>query len=309
MRRGRGREIRGVGQKGGSEVEIDRLTTKTGHPVKPAHGSSAAVASRPRARRPARIAAGLLLLSAFSLAGPSFNPASAEEDAPSASDSRAHRDTSGEDSGTDDSDTGIGLTPGSGAPGMFLARLAPSLGNEPASQLRMRFEVTFMRIDVADLEARVAPQVSALIEPMVLANEDTEAGKDRIATLLMAPEAPILLTMTYLRDADYDRFSKGLRTSMKQAAESGAITESESESLSQVLLAASSALEESGVSVGGVLAHYIDGDDVHTVYMEPDGTVRVDDKRTNATLGRALRASWFGEKSRFREKLLKSLFE
>ena len=36
---------------------------------------------------------------------------------------------------------------------VFLAGLAPTLGNEPASRLEMKFEVTFMKIDVAQLEA------------------------------------------------------------------------------------------------------------------------------------------------------------
>jgi hypothetical protein len=173
----------------------------------------------------------------------------------------------------------------------------------------MKFEVTFMKIDVADLEARLSPRISSLIEPIVREGKRNDAVEDAIVTLLMDPEGPTLLTMTYCRDADYDRFGKGLRTSMRQAAESGAISEAEQGELTTVLLEDSAPLEATGVSQGGLLAHYIDGDIVRTVYMEPDGTMPVDTSRTNATLGRALRASWFGAKSRFREKLLKSLFE
>ena len=192
---------------------------------------------------------------------------------------------------------------------VFLAGLAPTLGNEPASRLEMKFEVTFMKIDVAQLEARVAPTVSALTEPLVRNGQRDDAAKAQIAGWLMDPSAPILLTMEYLRDADYGRFQKGLRISMEQAAASGAITEDEAEKLTAQLTEESAPLEESGVAKGGILAHYISDDTVRTIYLEPDGTILLDRSRDDAILGRALRASWFGEKSRFRDKLLRSLFE
>ena len=199
--------------------------------------------------------------------------------------------------------------PAADSPQVFLDRFAPTLGNESSSRLRMKFEVTFMKIDVADLEARVAPQISARIEPLARSGQRNREVEDRIADLLMDPDAPILLAMTYLRDADYGRFSKGLRTSMTQAAESGAITEAEAVELTGILLDESAPLAETGVSEGGVLAHYVDGDTVRIVYLTPNGAIQIDSSRSDATLGRALRASWFGERSRFREKLLRSLFE
>ncbi|MEZ4650923.1 MAG: hypothetical protein R3E97_19495 [Candidatus Eisenbacteria bacterium] len=194
------------------------------------------------------------------------------------------------------------------SPDLFLAHLAPTLGNEPASRLGMKFEVTFMKFDVAQLEARLAPTVSALIEPIVRNEARSDEAEEQIATWILDPSAPILLSMEYLRDADYDRFQKGLRISMEQAAASGAITEEEGRELTARLTEESEPLMESGVTKGSVLAHYISGDTVRTVYLEPDGTIRLDVSRDDAILGRALRASWFGEKSRFREKLIRSLF-
>ena len=229
--------------------------------------------------------------------------------APEPTEARADRDDAAEESRSGSAEESSAAPAEPIPASAFLAELAPSLGNEPGSRLHMTFEVTFMKIDVAEVEARLPAQTAALIEAIVRRGKRNDATDEEIAALLLDPDAPILLTLAYLRDADHGRFSNGIRSSMEKAAASGEITEEERVELTDLILEASAPLEENGVSKGGVFAHFIEGDVVRTVYLGPEGDVRLNTSHSNAALGRALRASWFSRESRFRKKLIRSLYE
>lgn len=203
---------------------------------------------------------------------------------------------------------GQGQSPPTRPRDAVLAEVAPELGSTDACRLRMKFEVTFMQIDVANLEARIPADMAARVDAVVARGKRDDDAEAEIAALLLDPAAPILLTMTYLRDADHGRFAKGLRTSMEQAAASGAIDEVTCETLTARFLEVSAPLSD-GVVRDAVLAHYIEGDRVRILFLTPDGSVRLDHREEDPALARAIRASWFGSASRFREKLIASLYE
>ena len=79
------------------------------------------------------------------------------------------------------------------------AHWSAGLGEGPLGRLEFRFEVTFMKIDVADIEARLAPVTAAALGEVVTSGRGKKKDIARAADLLLAADS-LAFRMTFLRD-------------------------------------------------------------------------------------------------------------
>ncbi|MBD3160691.1 MAG: hypothetical protein GF346_00985, partial [Candidatus Eisenbacteria bacterium] len=148
----------------------------------------------------------------------------------------------------------------SAAASTALAGLDDGVGLGPRSILRMRFEVTFFKIDVADIEARIPPALAARIAPRVEAGESKETV--RAISRELADADTLLIEMLYLRDADFDKFSKGILRQLEAARDSDRIDQAELDRMWADLEIQIEPLRDPGISEGTTLAYRVDGDRV-----------------------------------------------
>lgn len=189
------------------------------------------------------------------------------------------------------------------------AELKQGLGSGPSSHMHMKFDVTFMGIDIARLDVWLAGGDAARVDALVRGAKKPKDARDAIADAVMAGEGPWMLTMTYLRDSDYERFARGIRKGIEVAVEAGAIGQVDGARLLATQETDTRPIRERGVRKGDMLAYRIDATSVRTVYIGAEGEVLIDAHHTDDAFGRYLRTSWFTAKSRFRDGLVASLFK
>jgi hypothetical protein len=183
------------------------------------------------------------------------------------------------------------------------------LGGVDHAVLRMRFEVTFMKIDVADIEVLLTPATAEDVGRIVAADgisKDEKIG--RIAEQVLAADT-LSVRMTYHRDGDFGRFEKGIRSSLDAALESGSLSTEERDAVWASLSGEFGALENRGVMKGEHLSYRVDDDRLIMVASVPDGSELLRIERTGQEFARWIKGGHFGEKSRFRKKLIESLLD
>lgn len=192
--------------------------------------------------------------------------------------------------------------------GGTLDELTWGLGGVHHAAMRMRFEVTFMKIDVADIEALLTPATAVDIGRLVTTSgisKDEKIG--RIAERVLAADT-LLVRMTYLRDGDFGRFEKGIQSSLEAARESGSLARAERETVWANLSGEFGVLEDRGVRKGEHLVYRVDADRLLIVATTAQGDELLRIERTGPEFARWIKGGYFGEESRFRKRLIESLF-
>ena len=183
--------------------------------------------------------------------------------------------------------------------------LTENLGTTDSSHLSMRFEVTFMKIDVADVDAFLTPDDAAAIKAIPA----TTTGRDRreqIRDILLAAQSCVM-RMTFLRDASWDRILKGIRKNLEAAAKERIITTEEFEMIWSQFQSDFHAMQARGVRKGDALYYRVDPEGVRCIFFGDDGTTLASVERTGDAHIRGTRGAFFGPKSRFSRKLIESL--
>lgn len=106
-----------------------------------------------------------------------------------------------------------------------------------------------------------------------------------------------------------DRFLKGSRKSLERARDSNAITEAELEDIWTFVSDKLSPLEERGLFEGDRVTYRVDGNVVRTVVVSREGERLLDFTHDSDARARGIRGSFFGAKSKFRDKLIRSVAE
>jgi hypothetical protein len=193
--------------------------------------------------------------------------------------------------------------------GATLEELTRGLGRVDHAAMRMRFEVTFMKIDVADIEVLLTPATAEGLSRIVATagiSKDEKIG--RIAERVLTTDT-LSVRMTYLRNGDFDRFEKGVRSSLDAALESGSISEEERDAVWANLSGEFGPLENRGVLKGEHLLYRVDGDRLLMVASTSDEDRLLRIERTGQEFARWIKGGYFGEESRFRKKLIESLLD
>jgi hypothetical protein len=189
-----------------------------------------------------------------------------------------------------------------------LSELGEGLGNVDHSRMAMKFEVTFMKIDVANVAVSLPSETADTIGSVVIAGKHSDDSRDEIRRHLLDVD-DALITMTFLRDAGLDKFLKGIRKNLEAALKSELIDEIEYDALWAAAAEHFAFLDERGILKNDVVAYRVDGNSVRTIYQSVDGDVLMDVTMSEEFRGRGLKSAYFGPKSRFGDKLIKSLYE
>ncbi len=184
--------------------------------------------------------------------------------------------------------------------------LTRGVGSGPNSVMRMKFEVTIMKIDVAFVDVSISPMTSAAIGTLIQNGECAADHADTIGSLVLTADT-MLIRMSYLRDSKFDSIIKGTRKGLEAAVRSNVITGDEFDRIWPLLQADLMTLAGRGTMKGDALMFRIDGPQVRTVYTDPSGGHLLDVTYSGSEWARGIKASFFSRESKFSDKLIKSL--
>lgn len=183
-----------------------------------------------------------------------------------------------------------------------IADWSAGLGQTPAATMGFLFEVTFMKIDVADVEVRLTDADATALQALVAEGKRDGDRRNRAAAILHAAD-PIAYGMTFKRDSDQDRFFKGMLGNMARAVEAGELTADEYAGVEAHYRRLMAPHAERGTLKGDRLLYRLEGDTLRLLYLGADGAVLVDQQLDDGIWQRAVRASYTGEQSKLRDKL------
>lgn len=186
--------------------------------------------------------------------------------------------------------------------------LAMGVGDGVDARLAMHFEVTFMKIDVADIEAWLPPPTAARVAEVIATEENEGEARDLIAAEVLAADT-LLISMEYARDSNHGRLMKGVRNGFQAARKSELVTEAWMEQMYGEMAPIFDPLVERGVLEGDRLVYRIDGDQLRVLYVDPAGTTLVESTFSGPEWTIGAKGAFFGEKSRFRKKLVQSVLD
>lgn len=181
------------------------------------------------------------------------------------------------------------------------------LGETSYSNPSFKFEVTFMKIDVADIEARLDQSTAADLEAIVMEGNPDRARIERAASVLLAAEISAY-RFTFLRDGGTGRFLEGTRSNLDSARKDGIISEPEFLSIWNDYRRIMGPIEKRGSFKGDQLLYRIEKGALRIIYIGKDGDVLVDSIQSGDAWARGFKGSFSSRNSAFREKLLRSLW-
>lgn len=182
------------------------------------------------------------------------------------------------------------------------------LGDVEYSRLAFRFEVSFMKIDVADIEARLTPTEAASLGALVRQGKATRSLIDQAATVVLKADT-VAFRFTFLRDGGLDRFLEGTRKNLERARKAGVISEAEYVSVWEGFRRTMKAVEERGARRGDQLLYRIQKDGVRMIFLGTEGHLLFDTTHTGEGWTRGIKGSFLARDSNYREKLIRSLWD
>ena len=188
------------------------------------------------------------------------------------------------------------------------ADLVEGLDSGPYAKLRMKYEVTFMKFDIAYVGAQLTSELGREVGLLVEGKEHSKELGAEIGELLVAADS-VLLSMDFLRDAGLDKFMKGHQRNLDAAYKTEIITEAEKEEILLGIEEDMAPIKERGVKKHDQVYYRIDGDQVRTVYVDAEGAVLIDVTHVSPSWAEGLKGSFFCLESKFHKKLIKPLFE
>jgi hypothetical protein len=173
----------------------------------------------------------------------------------------------------------------------------------------MKFEVTFMKFDVAEVDAFLSASTAARLDGVVGEREWSKDLRRDMEAFVREDREPFAVRMTLLNDAGLGRFLGGLLGGLEEVREAGWITEAEEDSLRAAWETAFAPLEERGVKRGDEYWSRVEEGRVRILHLDPAGSPLVEMDRSGDAWTRAVRGLYFDDGSPFCEKLLRSRVE
>ncbi len=182
------------------------------------------------------------------------------------------------------------------------------LGETSYGNPSFKFEVTFMKIDVADIEARLDPSTAADLEAIVKEGKSNSSRIEKAASVLLAAENSAY-RFTFLRDGGTGRFLEGTRSNLDSARKDGIISNAEFLSIWKDYEGIMVPIKKRGSFKGDQLLYRIDKDSLRVIYIGKDGDVLVDSTQSGDSWARGFKGSFASRDSAFRENLIRSLWK
>jgi hypothetical protein len=181
------------------------------------------------------------------------------------------------------------------------------LGDGEFGRLAFRFEVTFMKIDVADIEALLTPQTAAALQQLRGEGKATDERIDQAAAIILAADS-VMFGFTFLRDGGLDRFMDSTRKNLEAARKAKLIDQAEYDWVWNGFQQDMAPVLARGGMKGDQLIYRIDRDRLHLLHVGADGSKLVDVVHSEPGWARGSKGIFLARKSGLRNKLIRSLW-
>ena len=188
-----------------------------------------------------------------------------------------------------------------------LPELFEGVGEGSHARLRFFFEVTFMKIDIAWIEAYLDPASAEVVE-QVTALEYSK-GRARALEIALLAGDPMLLRMELARGGGAGRFIGATRDNLQAAVECGSMSQTTFEELWPYFEELLAPVDQRGMEKGDAILYRIDGSRARIVYLGPAGEIIVDGSYEGAEAARGFVGSFLCRETAFSEKLIRSAWE
>ncbi len=176
------------------------------------------------------------------------------------------------------------------------------------SRMAFLFAVTFMNIDIADIEARFAANDAAVFETLVKTGKPTDDRILQVAATAMKAD-PCAFRFTFCRDGGIDRFMKGMQKGLEAAREDSFISEPEFLLVWDWVRLHLTTLEDRGLNEKDQFLFRIVGNETHMIFLGADDTVLFDTINSSQGCARGIKGIFLAEDSKFKEQLIQSLWQ
>lgn len=182
------------------------------------------------------------------------------------------------------------------------------LADGPFATMAMRYERTIFNVDILELEVGFDDGTAQTFSSLIQGRRYDDALAQRVVdAALVAPD--VMVRTQFLRDVSLDQFLGGMRDNLRNARESGYLTEDEESLIARETTEGYSVLEDRGIRKDEVMWYRIRGDTLHVAFVALDGEVLVEDWPVGPERRMAVLGGYLAEGSDFREKLIRSLFQ
>lgn len=164
----------------------------------------------------------------------------------------------------------------------------------------------FIQVDVLDLDIRLGRETGEAIRELARRNGNDPATADSVAALAVRSR-DALISITFLRDIDLDRFISEARKATERVWRRGVIDEAEFNRVHRNLPSWYHSLAGRGIRKGDRMFYRIQDDRLHTVFQGRDGHIFVDQVDEGPGPRRAVLGGYFVRGSDFRDRLIASL--
>jgi hypothetical protein len=178
------------------------------------------------------------------------------------------------------------------------------LGESPESVLSYLFEVSFMKIDIAVVEAMLSQDAANEMNALA----DQKERVDQAAQLLFDTET-IAFGMTFQRDGGIGKFIKGIQVNLERAMKVGLITAEQHALVRDEFNALMEPHDERGAHKGDRLLFRIDPQSVRTIFLGVDDDLLVDSTSENEAWVRGIKGVFLGKDSKLRKKLIEQAWK
>ncbi len=193
---------------------------------------------------------------------------------------------------------------------LTLALLTPSpdpwdtgLGRSDNACLGFLFEVTFMKIDVAEMEAWLDDDTAAAVAAARAEGKDLE---DRVAEIMLGADN-LVFRMEIARDGDLSKLRRGMGKNLEKAVQQGLIDAEGQQKVLDGLAALMDPLGDRKAMEGDVILYHITPEAVRMAYFDTEGRVLQEQTFTDPAWPAGIKGVFLTQGSKFRKKWGRSL--
>lgn len=172
----------------------------------------------------------------------------------------------------------------------------------------LRRGVLFVQVDVVDVVVRFGETTAEVLRRLVDGQSTSGKVGDEVAGAAMDARDAVI-ELTFQRDITLKRFIDEVTRSTERVWKAGLIPRKGYDRIRQLLPFWYSSLKSRGIKEGDRICYRIDGNELHTLYVDRDGKVYVDQINDGDGSCQAVLGGYFVKGSDFRQGLIESLFE
>lgn len=183
-----------------------------------------------------------------------------------------------------------------------------TVGQAAFSRAHMLLEKTIFKVNVLTVDVRLSDRDAGQIERVAAGQRYSRALEDSIAEIFIYSR-DAWVKIEFVRDVSFNQFLDGVDDNLRHVSRAGIISRGDYEEILGNLPRWFGFLEERRILKGDQIHYRIHGDSLRTVFRAVSGEILLDQTDAGAVPRLAVLGGYFVQKSEFREKLVKSLFE